>query len=323
MKRIMIVTLCMIFLLNGCGIKEVYELSSTEGRMLICNNDTFMLIADGSPIALNVDELKDIDKYTDGDLIRVWHDGVEETYPARTKVYKVKLIEKGSMADLDENVVRNLCDMGWIEYDDMVDRYMEADYIIDCETPDNSVKCRYLNCDMSLEIPDTWTYEVKESDDECYIRFRPEDEYEGWVVLQCTPSQFAVCGTGLSSAETEINGYKAYIGIYDNNKEFSFIRFDDVAGEYVVRNMQNTDWFSAYEKEIMSILDTVILSPDQMSIDEISKKLDKAVSGYDTKYIWFDCFEGVWHVDVYIDGIRYNYKLNTEGDIIYGPEVVK
>ena len=53
------------------------------------------------------------------------------------------------------------------------------------------------------------------------------------------------------------------------------------------------------------------------------KKIDKTVSGYDTKYIWFDCFEGVWHVDVYVDGMRYNYKLNTEGDIIYGPEVVK
>ena len=138
MKRIIITALCLVFILSGCGMKEIYELSSTEGRVLHCKNDMFMLIADGSAIALNVEGLRNIDKYSDGDLILVWHDGVEETYPARTKAYKIKLTEKGSMADVDENVVRNLCDMGWIEYDDMVQRYFEAESIIACETPDDS-----------------------------------------------------------------------------------------------------------------------------------------------------------------------------------------
>lgn len=136
MKRIIAISICMIMLLSSCGMKEVYDLSATEGRVLLCNNDTFMLISDGSPITLDVDELKNIDKYSDGDLIRVWHDGVEESYPARTKAYKIKLVKKGSVADVDENVAQNLCDMGWIDYDDMVERYIEADYIINCETPD-------------------------------------------------------------------------------------------------------------------------------------------------------------------------------------------
>lgn len=136
MKRMIAIGLCLIFILSGCGMKETYELSPTEGRVLHCKNDTFMLIADGSPIVLNVEGVRNINKYSDGDLILVWHDGVEETYPARTKAYKIKLAEKGSMADVDENVVRNLCDMGWIEYDDMVNRYIEADYVINCETPE-------------------------------------------------------------------------------------------------------------------------------------------------------------------------------------------
>ncbi len=138
MKRIIIIALCLIFLLCGCTMKEGYSLSLTQGRVLLCNNGTFMLIADGSPIILNVDGIKNIDKYEDGDLISVWHDGVEESYPARTKAYKITLIKKGSMADIDENVARSLCDMGWIDYDDMVERYIVADYIIDCETPDTS-----------------------------------------------------------------------------------------------------------------------------------------------------------------------------------------
>ena len=136
MKRIIAVSICMIMLLSGCGMKEVYDLSATEGRVLLCDNDTFMLISDGSPITLDVDGLENIDEYSDGDLIRVWHDGVEETYPARTKAYKITLVKKGSMADVDENVARSLCDMGWLEYDDMVDRYVSAGYIIDSETPD-------------------------------------------------------------------------------------------------------------------------------------------------------------------------------------------
>ena len=260
MKRIIIITICLILLLSGCAMKEVHELTSTEGRVLVCNNDTFMLIADSSPIVLNIEDIKNVKKYSDGDLVKVWHDGVEETYPARTKAYRLNLIEKGDMADLDENIVRSLCDMGWIEYDDMCNRYMEADYIIDCETSESSVKCEYQYCYMSLEIPNDWTYEVKEADDECYIRFRPNEEKEGWVVLEWLPVHFGVCGTGLSVEECEINGYNASIGTYDNNKVFSYIRFNDVGEEYIVRNTENTSWFLNYENEIMSILNTVVLS---------------------------------------------------------------
>ena len=136
MKRIIIIAVCLILILSGCSLKEVYELSTTEGRVLHCKNNTFMLISDGSAIILDVKDLKNTVKYNDGDLINVWHDGVEESYPARTKAYKISIIEKGNMADVDEYVARELCDMGWIEYDDMARRYMEADYVIDCETPD-------------------------------------------------------------------------------------------------------------------------------------------------------------------------------------------
>ncbi len=320
MKRILILAVCVMLILSGCGIKEVYELSTSKGRVLICDNGSFMCIVDGSPILLDVSTLKDVDKYTDGDLIRVWHDGVEESYPARTKAYKIKLIEKGMMADVDPSVAQNLCDMGWIEYDDMVQRYADADYIINCDTPSENVTCEYLYCDMSLNIPDNWTYEVKESDDECYIRFRPDSEMEGWVVLECHSMQFAVCGTGLETKETRIGGYSASVGYYYSDGIFSFIRFNDTSGEYVVRNVSNNDWFSEHENEIMSILDTVVLSPEQLRVDEVAVLSDLIIAEYEERYIWFDCFSGEWVIDVYKDNVYTRFKLNAEGDVISQPK---
>ena len=323
MKRFIIAVLCLIFILSGCTMKEVYELSYTEGRVLTCNNDTLMLIADSSPIILNVEDLKDTDKYLDGDLIRVWHDGVEETYPARTKAYKIKLLKKGSITDIDENVVRSLCEMGWIGYDDMVERYIKAGRIVDCDIPYENVTCKYIYCDMSLDIPEDWTYEVKESDDECYIRFRPDDEKEGWVVLECFSTLFAVCGTGLETKETEIGGYSASIGYYDNSGIFDFIRFTDTSGEFVVRNCDNKGWFFDHEDEIISILNTVVLSPEQLSVDEVSVIADQIMGEYEDRYIWFNCFSGEWIIDVYKDNVRYNFKLNTKGEIITHPQKIK
>ncbi len=314
MKRIIITALCIIFILSGCSMKEVYELSSTEGRVFLCKNNTFMLIADGSPIVLNVEGLKDVDKYSDGDLISVWHDGIEETYPARTKAYKIKLIEKGSMADVDENVVRNLCDMGWIEYDDMVDRYISAGYIIDSETTERYTICEYKYCRIGLEIPDDWMYETQEKDGECYIRLRPKSVDNGWIVLQCTSYPFTVCGTGLKTEKTTIGGYNASVAYYDNNKTFSFISFESVPGEYVVRNMENSDWFGKYEKEFMEILETVILGTDLLSYDMSESKVNEIIPEYENISLRFDSFEGIWFVDYYIDSHRYQIQLNVNGE---------
>ncbi|MBR6514540.1 MAG: DUF3221 domain-containing protein [Clostridia bacterium] len=136
MKRIFIIILCCMLLLAGCGRIEQRTLNKTQGRLLFCNNDSLMLICDGSPIVINTDGLENADLFNDGDLVEVWHDDVLTSYPGQTKAYKIELIQKGSMADIDEYVARELCQMGWIAYDDMALRYMEAGYIIDCETPD-------------------------------------------------------------------------------------------------------------------------------------------------------------------------------------------
>ena len=267
MKRMIFLIIGILFLLNGCNLKEEYQLNLTHGRLLLCNNGSYILIADKSAIVLDVDGLKEVNGYSDGDLIEVWHDTVQTTYPGRTKAYKIELIEDGNMTDVDENVVRQLCDLGWIDYNDMVDRYISAGYIIDSETPVNTVTCKYDYCDMSLDIPYDWMYETKESEKECYIRFRPSDEKEGWVMLQCTTELFGVCGTGLTGEDAVIGGYDATVCRYDNNPIFSFINFTDVESEYIVRNINNDGWFLNYKDEVMSILDSVVLI-DIKSIDD-------------------------------------------------------
>lgn len=135
MKRIIYVLLFLL-LISGCAQKEQYDLNKTQGRLLLCNDNTYVLIYDNTAVSLDVESISNIADYSDGDLLEVWHDMVLTTYPGQTKAYKIKLIEEGNMADVDEYVARRLCDMGWIDYDDMASRYFDAGYIIDCETPD-------------------------------------------------------------------------------------------------------------------------------------------------------------------------------------------
>ncbi len=314
MKKIILAVLVLVLIFGGCGKEEVKYIDSTKGRLLVCNN-TYVLIYNNTPITLNADELGDMSKYSDGDLVEVWHDAVEESYPARTKAYMIELIKEGSMADIPESVARQLCELNWIEYDDMVSRYISAGYIIDSETTENYTMCEYLYCRMGVELPEGWYKEVNKSETECMIKFRPQAEKEGWVVLQCTSLPFTVCGTGLSCEETNIGGYNASVAYYDDNEQFSFIRFD-VPGEYIVRNVGNDIWFEEYENEINAILETIILSGSKLTVNDINSMVVNRVPEYESIYPWFNCFDGTWTVDVYIDSVRYQIKYDNEGNVI-------
>ena len=305
MKRIIIMLISIIILLSGCTSKEEYELSESLGRVLLCKDDTFMLICDGSPTVLEVDGL-DVESYSDGDLVRVWHDMVLTTYPGRTKAHKIELVEKGDISDIDEDVIQSLCEMGWIE----------NTVINDSETTENYTMCEYLYCRMGLELPENWIYEINKNESECTIKFRPEVEDNGWVVLQCTADLFLVCGTSLSVEEDNIGGYRASVSYYNNNKQFSFIRFPDVPGEYIIRNMENHEWYGKYESDLKGILETLILSSDTVSYEEIYTKVESLVPKYENIITSFNCFSGRWTVDVYIDSVRYQVEYDNAGNPI-------
>lgn len=126
MKKKLILAICIIlavFLLLvatvfvGFGIALYKGYGFTEGRVLIADNDSYIIIDEsGSPIVMsnrskNENIFADL---TNGDEILIVNNGIQESYPAGTGVYYCKKIADGEYKDLPEQTLLSLMEMGWI-----------------------------------------------------------------------------------------------------------------------------------------------------------------------------------------------------------------
>lgn len=97
--------------LASCGGK-----SAATGRYLLAENGVSLIVTeDGSPITLS-DQSRGgtlFDGLHSGDRIEITHDGVNETYPGQTGAYACKLLESGTLADIPEDTLTALEEMGW------------------------------------------------------------------------------------------------------------------------------------------------------------------------------------------------------------------
>lgn len=102
---------CVLCLLAGCGGKSVMT-----GRCLVAAGGDCLIVGDdGSPIVMHDvssggDLLNDL---ATGDKIKITHDGIAESYPAQTGVYRLKVLEHGSLADIPEDTLEALRELGW------------------------------------------------------------------------------------------------------------------------------------------------------------------------------------------------------------------
>ena len=119
MKRKLLPAILASFLLvctlTLCGCSALRDLSASTGVCLVAENGQCLLICDASPIALS-NRSRDPDLFAglqSGDTIRVTHDGIQETYPARTGAYAVQKLASGSIEDIPVAVLDSLMDMGW------------------------------------------------------------------------------------------------------------------------------------------------------------------------------------------------------------------
>lgn len=104
------------------------SLSISTGRCLVADNGSYMLIIGNEPIVMrNVSGKETLFAGLDtGDLIRVLHDGIQESYPGGTGAYAIWKLEEGFPADIPEAVRKSLTGLGW---------YGSKIQISDCELP--------------------------------------------------------------------------------------------------------------------------------------------------------------------------------------------
>jgi hypothetical protein len=105
----------------GCGksrTENETELWTITGRYCEDINGSSILLSDEqgaiciSPAAEN--EGKDLfADFENGDRIEISVDGIAETYPAQASVYDCRLLEKGSVEDLDADEFQTLIELGW------------------------------------------------------------------------------------------------------------------------------------------------------------------------------------------------------------------
>ncbi len=126
MKKKLIIVICIIcsiFLLLvatvfiGLGVATLKGYSIMQGRVLITDNGSYMIIDDdNSPIEMS-NQSKNEEIFADltnGDEILIVHDGIQEKYPASTGIYYCKKVADGEYKDLPEQTLLSLAEMGWI-----------------------------------------------------------------------------------------------------------------------------------------------------------------------------------------------------------------
>ncbi len=82
----------------------------SEGRCIVTSGNDVLLIRDASPIRLRGNLPENLHT---GDLIRVCHGFVEETYPGGTHCYFLQKRADGDLSDLDPLVLQELSQLGW------------------------------------------------------------------------------------------------------------------------------------------------------------------------------------------------------------------
>lgn len=82
------------------------------GRIARFTDGQVMLFADDyGPIILGGD--MNFEGLNNGDKLTIYCDGIKETYPARTSVVEMTLHERGTAADLSEEVLETLSELGY------------------------------------------------------------------------------------------------------------------------------------------------------------------------------------------------------------------
>ncbi len=144
MKKAVLVIFCLIFALTGCTWKRIEDRSTAagdnnttsvayecpsgypdgtncvKGYFLEGKTGTPLIIVDDSPIVMSQHpdiqtEKAMFDDFTDGDLIHIYCDAIMESYPGQTNVYGVMFLEDGDIENINEDVLKSLEEMGWIE----------------------------------------------------------------------------------------------------------------------------------------------------------------------------------------------------------------
>ena len=118
-KKKWLIPLCIVLVLAAAffavlGYMSSHSMSLSCGRCILLSDGGCMLIVDETPILLsNRTDKEDLfDGLTSGDEILVLHDGIQESYPARTGAYALLKTADGEMMEgISESVLNSISEL--------------------------------------------------------------------------------------------------------------------------------------------------------------------------------------------------------------------
>lgn len=171
---------------------------------------------------------------------------------------------------------------------------------------------------FSLSLPEKWKYTENkyESEGNFGISFYHEDAPESSITVEYLTA-FGVCGTGLSTSDTNIGGHKAVKGVYDGNPVWDFIHFSDAPGDYVIYNNADSLWWKEYGDEAQEILDTIKIAEGIIFREEALLIAEKNAGGtYKRTYGEFDSKEGIWSFVFVKSETEYHARISAAGELL-------
>ena len=117
--------------------------------------------------------------------------------------------------------------------------------------------------EISVAIPDDWTYEAAKVDDDKLVYglygliLRPADADDGQIELFCIDG-FGVCGTGLETEWITLAGNAACVGTYDEHAHWDYIVMKDDNPDLVAQHTDCDSWTDEMWDEALEILDTAV-----------------------------------------------------------------
>lgn len=106
----------LVLLLCACGDGLPEEGWWLEGRYLRGNQADLIVSGEWNVISMGAaDETVSFEGLEDGDVIRVYIDYIQETWPGQTCVYAVEKLEDGELQVFSVELLGELEEMGWLE----------------------------------------------------------------------------------------------------------------------------------------------------------------------------------------------------------------
>ena len=109
-RKYWIFTILLLVVVSLCGCTSSLPTGLSAGVCLVTTDGTCLLVCGNSPIVLS-NRTGRSDAFADlqtGDRLLVLHDGVQESYPARTGAYAVFRQGRGTSASIPQEVIDQL-----------------------------------------------------------------------------------------------------------------------------------------------------------------------------------------------------------------------